>query len=81
MDADDLIPPSDRWRLILGQERDRLRPRAMRAGVALDELYGAGRHNKRLKAAEVLHEPSARRRERGSAEHRMRRTMLVRSRS
>lgn len=42
-DADDLIPPGDRWRLILGQERDRLRPGAQRAGVALDELYGAGR--------------------------------------
>ena len=43
MDSGDLIPPGDRWRLILGQERDQLRPRSLRAGIALDELYGAGR--------------------------------------
>ena len=43
MDSDELIPARDRWRLILGQERDRLRPRGQRAGIALDELYGAGR--------------------------------------
>jgi hypothetical protein len=43
MDADELIPPGDRWRLILGQERDRLQPRSVRAGIALDELYGAGK--------------------------------------
>jgi uncharacterized protein with von Willebrand factor type A (vWA) domain len=41
--ADDLIPPADRWRLILGQERDRLQAGARRAGIALDELYGSGR--------------------------------------
>jgi Family of unknown function (DUF5682) len=38
-----VISPEDRWRLILGGERERLRERALRAGVALDELYGAGR--------------------------------------
>jgi hypothetical protein len=35
--------PRDRWRLILGQERDRMAPRAARACRALDDLYGAGR--------------------------------------
>ena len=43
MDSGELIPPNDRWRLILGQERDRLQPRTLRAGIALDELYGAGK--------------------------------------
>ena len=38
-----MISPEDRWRLILGRERERLRGRALRAGIALDELYGAGR--------------------------------------
>jgi Mg-chelatase subunit ChlD len=38
-----VISPEDRWRLILGRERERLRERALRAGIALDELYGAGR--------------------------------------
>lgn len=38
-----MISPEDRWRLILGRERERLRGRSLRAAVALDELYGAGR--------------------------------------
>ncbi len=33
---------ADRWRLILGQESDRLPPLGLRAAVALDELYGRG---------------------------------------
>jgi uncharacterized protein with von Willebrand factor type A (vWA) domain len=41
--SDDLIPPGDRWRLILGQERDRVQAGARRVGIALDQLYGAGR--------------------------------------
>jgi Mg-chelatase subunit ChlD len=40
---DELITTEDRWRLILGQERERLRPLALKAGISLDELYGAGR--------------------------------------
>jgi hypothetical protein len=36
------LAPLDRWRLILGRERDRLPPRAGRAARALDELYGDG---------------------------------------
>lgn len=32
----------DRWRMILGHERDKLKPRAGRAARALDELYGFG---------------------------------------
>lgn len=32
----------DRWRMILGHERDRMKPRAARATRALDELYGHG---------------------------------------
>lgn len=39
--AHDLAPP-ERWRLILGRERDRLSPRGARAARALDELYGGG---------------------------------------
>jgi Mg-chelatase subunit ChlD len=38
-----MISPEDRWRLVLGRERERLTGRALRAGIALDELYGAGR--------------------------------------
>jgi len=38
-----LISDEDRWRLILGRERDKLKVRSLRAGIALDELYGAGR--------------------------------------
>src|SRR5262249_29766727 len=36
------ISAEDRWRLILGSERERLTPAALRAGIALDELYGEG---------------------------------------
>jgi hypothetical protein len=32
----------DRWRMILGHERERMRPRALRGCRALDELYGSG---------------------------------------
>lgn len=37
------IAPADRWRLLLGRERDRLPAGARRYAHALDELYGAGR--------------------------------------
>ena len=37
------IALQDRWRLILGRERERLAAPAQRAGLALDELYGEGR--------------------------------------
>jgi hypothetical protein len=40
--ADRAIPPVDRWRIILGHERDRMRPHGARAMRALDELYGHG---------------------------------------
>lgn len=36
------IPIRDRWRMILGQERERMKPRSQRAARALDELYGQG---------------------------------------
>lgn len=36
------LPVRDRWRMILGHERSRMRPRSARATRALDELYGAG---------------------------------------
>jgi Mg-chelatase subunit ChlD len=36
------IPVRDRWRMILGHERERMRPRSLRAARALDELYGQG---------------------------------------
>lgn len=36
------IAPADRWRLLLGRERDRLPAGARRYAHALDELYGAG---------------------------------------
>lgn len=36
------VPVRDRWRMILGHERERLRPRSARAARALDELYGHG---------------------------------------
>lgn len=39
----DRIPAKDRWRLILGRERDRLQGATGRAGRALDDLYGMGR--------------------------------------
>ncbi|MFD8638324.1 DUF5682 family protein, partial [Streptomyces sp. NPDC059656] len=37
------LAPADRWRLLLGRERDRLPADARRYAHALDELYGAGR--------------------------------------
>jgi len=36
------IPVRDRWRMILGHERERMKPRSQRATRALDELYGHG---------------------------------------
>ncbi len=36
------ISVADRWRLILGQERQKMTPRTARAARALDELYGTG---------------------------------------
>lgn len=37
------ISAADRWRLILGQEREKLTRSALPAAIALDELYGRGR--------------------------------------
>ncbi|MEV7723331.1 DUF5682 family protein [Streptomyces sp. NPDC087917] len=37
------LSPADRWRLLLGRERDRLPAGARAYARALDELYGAGR--------------------------------------
>ncbi|MFC9292817.1 DUF5682 family protein [Streptomyces sp. NPDC057011] len=37
------LAPADRWRLLLGRERDRLPAGARRYAHALDELYGNGR--------------------------------------
>ncbi|HSM91952.1 MAG TPA: DUF5682 family protein [Anaeromyxobacteraceae bacterium] len=37
------LTPIDRWRLILGRERERLPPELRPAARALEELYGAGR--------------------------------------
>ncbi|HET7489620.1 MAG TPA: DUF5682 family protein [Acidimicrobiales bacterium] len=37
------LAPADRWRLILGCQRDELPPTARRAADTLDELYGQGR--------------------------------------
>ncbi|MFG2487389.1 DUF5682 family protein [Streptomyces virginiae] len=37
------LAPADRWRLLLGRERDRLPAGARRYAHALDELYGTGR--------------------------------------
>ncbi|MFG2617402.1 DUF5682 family protein [Streptomyces sp. NPDC048507] len=37
------LAPADRWRLLLGRQRDRLPAGARRYARALDELYGAGR--------------------------------------
>lgn len=39
---DHQISVRDRWRLILGQERAQMKPRAASAARALDELYGRG---------------------------------------
>ena len=36
------ISVRDRWRMILGHERDRMKPRSARVARALDELYGQG---------------------------------------
>jgi len=36
------ISVRDRWRMILGHERDKMNPQARRAARALDELYGTG---------------------------------------
>ncbi|MEU4127418.1 DUF5682 family protein [Streptomyces virginiae] len=36
------LAPADRWRLLLGRERDRLPAGARRYAHALDELYGSG---------------------------------------
>ncbi|HND19617.1 MAG TPA: DUF5682 family protein [Acidobacteriota bacterium] len=36
------ISPRDRWRLILGHERERMKPKSAGIARALDELYGAG---------------------------------------
>ncbi|HEU0030460.1 MAG TPA: DUF5682 family protein [Kofleriaceae bacterium] len=36
------ISVRDRWRMILGHEREQMQPQARRAARALDELYGAG---------------------------------------
>jgi len=40
--APDAIAVRDRWRMILGHERDKMQPNARRAARALDELYGSG---------------------------------------
>ncbi|MBI3267793.1 MAG: VWA domain-containing protein [Planctomycetes bacterium] len=37
------LGPLERWRLMLGRERDRLSPGSARVARALDELYGGGR--------------------------------------
>lgn len=37
------LAPRDRWRLVLGQQREQLTPGGRRMAVALDELYGSGR--------------------------------------
>src|SRR6476619_1720219 len=42
MTRDRDIPLRARWRMILGQEREKMLPQAARAARALDELYGAG---------------------------------------
>ncbi|MEO8705866.1 MAG: DUF5682 family protein [Kofleriaceae bacterium] len=36
------IPVRDRWRMILGHEREAMQPQSRRAARALDELYGHG---------------------------------------
>ncbi|MFF3014370.1 DUF5682 family protein [Streptomyces sp. NPDC057939] len=41
--AERRLAPADRWRLLLGRQRDRLPAGARRYARALDELYGAGR--------------------------------------
>ncbi len=39
---DHAIAVRDRWRMVLGHERDKMNPHARRAARALDELYGTG---------------------------------------
>ncbi len=39
---DHAITVRDRWRMVLGHERDKMNPQARRAARALDELYGTG---------------------------------------
>ncbi|MET9885416.1 DUF5682 family protein [Streptomyces sp. NPDC006430] len=41
--GDRRLAPADRWRLLLGRQRDRLPASARRYAHALDELYGTGR--------------------------------------
>ncbi|WP_406513438.1 DUF5682 family protein [Streptomyces sp. NBC_00161] len=41
--AEHRLAPADRWRLLLGRQRDRLPAGARRYAHALDELYGNGR--------------------------------------
>lgn len=41
--ANGAISAVDRWRLVLGRERERMAPGAARLDVALENLYGAGR--------------------------------------
>ncbi|WP_406186650.1 DUF5682 family protein [Streptomyces sp. NBC_01006] len=41
--GDHRLAPADRWRLLLGRQRDRLPAGARRYAQALDELYGNGR--------------------------------------
>ncbi|MFK0043850.1 DUF5682 family protein [Streptomyces sp. NPDC090741] len=41
--GDPRLAPADRWRLLLGRQRDRLPAGARRYAQALDELYGNGR--------------------------------------
>ncbi|WP_369777058.1 DUF5682 family protein [Streptomyces sp. R33] len=41
--GDHRLAPADRWRLLLGRQRDRLPAGARRYAHALDELYGNGR--------------------------------------
>ncbi|MFE2548313.1 DUF5682 family protein [Streptomyces sp. NPDC059355] len=41
--GDQRLAPADRWRLLLGRQRDRLPAGARRYAHALDELYGNGR--------------------------------------
>jgi hypothetical protein len=42
-DAAVVIPPAQRWRLVLGRRSDELPPSVARRAYALDELYGNGR--------------------------------------
>lgn len=46
-----MISPIDRWRLVLGRERDELQPDVQPYGDALDTLYGQGHGEGSLKLA------------------------------